>query len=113
VFSATLGRKLRPLEWDRFFGAVEEGMTLRERIDALLPLVHAHFDTDAFDEFCDTHLADLDAVTHEWFGTEDARDAVRRKVAALFPPHEVEEFTDVFFQRIQQWRADDAAGVQP
>jgi hypothetical protein len=113
VFSATVGRKLQPLEWDRFFDAVEDGMTLQERIDALLPLVHAHFDTDAFHEFCDTHLADLDVVTHEWFGTEDAREAVRRKVAALFPPHEVEEFTDLFFQRIQLWRADDAAGVQP
>ncbi|MEJ2202885.1 MAG: hypothetical protein P8170_02115 [Gemmatimonadota bacterium] len=113
VFSATVGRKLQPLEWDRFFDAVEDGMTLQERIDALLPLVHAHFDTDAFHEFCDTHLANLDAVTHEWFGTEDARDAVRRKVAALFPPHEVEEFTSKFFQRIQQWRSDTAVEVKP
>ena len=113
TFAAATGRKLRPLQWDQFFGAVAEGMTLRERIDALLPLVHAHFQTERFQEFCDAHLGHLDEVTHEWFGTEDARDAVRRKVAALFPPHEVEEFTDLFFQRIQQWRSDFAAGVKP
>ena len=113
TYAAATQRKLSPLEWTRFFTAVEEGMTLRERIDALLPMVHEHFETDAFEDFCAKHLPHLDEVTHEWFGTEDAREAVRRKVAALFPPHEVEEFTDTFYQRIQQWRADDAAGVRP
>lgn len=113
TFAAATGRRLRPLQWDQFFGAVEEGMTLRERIDALLPLVHKHFDTERFKEFCAEHLAHLDEVTHEWFGTDDAREAVRRKVAALFPPHEVEQFTDTFFQRIQRWRSDFAAGVKP
>ena len=36
-----------------------------------------------------------------------------RKVAALFPPHEVEGFTQIFYDRIQQWRDDAAAGVKP
>jgi hypothetical protein len=107
TFAATTQRRLRPLEWTRFFDAVAEGMTLRERVDALLPLVHEHFQTEAFGEFCEEHLGHLDEVTHEWFGTDDARDAVRRKVAALFPPHEVEGFTETFYQRIQRWRADD------
>jgi hypothetical protein len=113
TFAAATGRKLRPLEWNRFFGAVEDGMTLKERIDALLPLAHEHFQTEAFGEFCETHLPHLDQVTDEWFGTEDAREAVRRKVAALFPPHEVEEFTETFYQRIQKWRHDEAAGARP
>lgn len=113
TFAAVTERKLRPLEWTRFFAAVEEGMTLRERIDALLPLVHDHFDTERFHEFCATHLSHLDEVTHAWFGTDDAKEAVRRKVAALFPPHEVEEFTEVFFARIQQWRNDTGAEVTP
>ena len=29
---------------------------------------------------------------------------MRRKVTALFPAHEVEEFTELFWQRIQEWR---------
>ncbi len=48
------------------------------------------------------------AVADEFFGTEQARDAVRQKVAALFPAHEVEEFTELFCRRIQKWRADEA-----
>jgi hypothetical protein len=44
-------------------------------------------------------------VAAEFFGTQEAKDAVRQKTAALFPPHEVEKFTELFWQRIQQWRA--------
>jgi len=102
---------VKQLDWQPFFDAVEDGMTLRERLDALVPLAKKRFDTDRFEEFCATHLADLDAVAHDWFGTDDAKEAVRRKVAALFPPHEVEAFTDLFIQRIQQWRADQPAGA--
>jgi hypothetical protein len=111
TFAAATGRKVKQLDWQPFFDAVEEGMTLRERLDALVPLAMKRFDTDRFEEFCAKHLAHLDAVTHDWFGTDDARDAVRRKVAALFPPHEVEAFTDLFFRRIQQWRADEPTGA--
>jgi hypothetical protein len=113
VFAATTRRRVIPLEWPRYFDAVEEGMTLQERVDALMPLARARFDADHFEEFCAQHLGHLDEVAYEWFGTDEARDAVRRKVAALFPPHEVEEFTQVFFDRIQQWRDDAAAGVKP
>lgn len=111
TFVATTRRRLRPLEWSHFFDTVDDEMTLSERIDALLPLVHEHFETERFEEFCATHLGHLDEITHEWFGTDAARDAVRRKVAALFPPHEVDDFTEIFFQRIQKWRADEAAGA--
>jgi len=110
VFAATTGRKIKELEWRRFFAAVEEGMTLQERLDALLPIVHERFDTQQFEEFCAKHLGHLDEVAHEWFGTDDARDAVRKKVAALFPPHEVDDFTGVFFDRIQRWRTDQGVG---
>ena len=58
---------------------------------------------EAFEEFCAEHLADLDDVTLEFFTTEVARDAVRQKVVSLFPEHEVEEFTDLFFDRSQTW----------
>jgi hypothetical protein len=104
VFAAATGRRVKRIDWDAYILKVDPEMTLDERIDALLPQVHARFDTDAFGEFCERHLSHLHEVTHEWFGTDAARDAVRRKVAAVFPPHEVDEFTDLFFSRIQDWR---------
>jgi hypothetical protein len=106
LFAAATGRRVKQLDWDSFLDAVEPEMTLKERIDALLPIVHARFDTEAFHEFCDRNLGHLHEVTHTWFGTDQARDAVRRKVAALFPPHEVDDFTNKFYDRIQEWRVD-------
>jgi hypothetical protein len=32
---------------------------------------------------------------------------VRRKVANIYPAHEVDEFTELFWQKIQQWRNDE------
>ena len=58
-----------------------------------------------FEEFCANELGDLDAVALEFFATDQARDAVRQKVQALFPDHEWDEFTELFIGRIQDWRA--------
>ncbi len=104
LFAAATGRTVKRIDWDAFIRKVDPEMTLMERIDILMPVVHERFDTPAFEDFCAEHLSHLHAVTHEWFGTDDARDAVRRKVAAVFPPHEVDEFTELFFSRVQHWR---------
>ena len=83
-----------------------QDLPYREKLRALRARSRdSAFDTEAFGEFCARHLGHLDAVADEFFGTEQARDAVRQKVTALFPAHEVDEFTELFYGRIQQWRA--------
>lgn len=104
LFAAATGRRVKQVDWDSFIDRVEPEMTLRERIDALLPVVHERFDTAAFEDFCEEHLSHLHEVTHAWFGSDAARDAVRQKVVAVFPEHEVDEFTEIFFDRLQRWR---------
>jgi len=109
VFCAVTRRPMRPnLDWRPFFDAVEKGMSLRERLAATAAVARERFDTDRFLEFCGEHLARLPEVAHAFFGTETARDAVRQKVTALFPAQEVEEFTEVFWKRIQEWRENPA-----
>jgi hypothetical protein len=112
IFAAATGRRVKRIDWDAFILKVDPEMTLMERIDALMPSVHDRFDTEVFEEFCATHLPHLHEVLHEWFGTDDARDAVRRKVAAVFPPHEVDAFTETFFERIQNWRSHNPVEVE-
>ncbi len=111
VFVAASQRKMRPLMWDRFFSLVDDEMTVRERLDAAMPLVHKHFQTEAFDEFCAKNLSHLEEAAMEFFASDLGRDAVRQKVAALFPEHEVDQFTELFWKRIQDWRADQATRV--
>jgi hypothetical protein len=62
------------------------------------------FESDRFAEFCAQQLPHLDEVAWEFFGTPTAKEAVRKKVAALFPAHEVEEFTEHFWGLVQFWR---------
>ena len=59
---------------------------------------------DQFESFCATHLPHLDEVADQFFASETVHDAIRQKVTALFPAHEIEEFTELFWNRVQQWR---------
>ena len=62
-----------------------------------------------FEEFCASGLDGLDEVAHDYFGTDRCRDIIRWKVASLFPEHEVDEYTERFWDLIQQWRATDTS----
>lgn len=109
IFCAAV-RRQKPLNlnWAPYYEIADSDRNYREKIAAYGDLAHAHFETDRFVEFCDTHLSHLDDVTHEWFDTEEARSAVHKKVDSLFPEEEVEEFTDLFMQRIQKWRDEES-----
>ena len=114
LFCAATRRKMRiNLDWQPFFDACRPGMSVGERVRACAAIAEARFETDRFVEFCDTHLAELDEVADEFFGGEAARDAVHAKVASLYPDHEVEEFTALFFDRIQAARREEPPGAVP
>jgi len=108
AFCAVTERKMRrTLDWEPFYAIAEEReMPYRERLRAYARVAAERFEAAAFEDFCARHLAHLDEVAWEFFATPVARDAVRRKVAALFPAHEVETFTELFWRRIQAWRTD-------
>ncbi len=109
IFCAATRRRVRHnLDWEPYFEVAAEDLPYREKLRRYALLARQTLDAAAFEDFCTTHLPHLDAVADEFFGTEQARDAVRQKVAALFPAHEVEEFTELFCRRIQKWRADEA-----
>ena len=48
-------------------------------------------------------------MAFDFFATDDAREAVRLKVEALYPAHEVERFTELFWSRIQRWRDEEGS----
>ncbi len=108
VFCAATRRRKRPnLDWEPFFEIAREDAPFREKVRRYGEIARRRFDEERFEEFCRTHLAHLDEVAWEFFGTDVAKEAVRRKVAALFPAHEIEEFTEHFFAAIQRWRDDE------
>jgi hypothetical protein len=106
LFAATTRRRMpKCLDWDPFLEIADDpDAPFRERLRRYAALARERFDADRFEEFCGRHLGNLDAVAHEFFGSPEAKEAVRVKVAALFPAHEVEEFTERFWGEIQEWR---------
>ena len=111
IFCAATRRRVRSnLDWAPYFAIAAEDLPYREKLRRYARLARQAFDADAFEEFCARHLPHLDTVADEFFGTEQAHDAVRQKVAALFPAHEVDQFTELFWGRIQAWRAAEGRG---
>lgn len=107
VFCAATKKKMRrTLDWEPFYEIAKTERTYEEKLDAYAAIADERFETARFEEFCAKHLSHLDAAAWEFFGTADAKDAVRLKVMALFPPSEVEQFTELFWQRIQKWRSE-------
>jgi len=105
IFCAATQRRVRHnLDWEPWFEIAAEDLSYREKLRRYALLARQVLDADAFQEFCATQLGHLDAVADEFFGSEQARDAVHQKVTALFPAHEVEQFTELFYGRIQRWR---------
>ena len=97
------------LVWEPYFEiAGDPDRSYEEKLAAYASLAAAHYDTDRFNEFCDRFLTDLDEVALEYFGTDRAHEAVRRKVAVLFPADEVDQFTAHFWGLVQFWRHTEA-----
>ncbi|MCA1735835.1 MAG: hypothetical protein LC739_06940 [Actinobacteria bacterium] len=119
LFVAATGRKVRHNpDWEAFFEIADSGAPYREKLSGYAALAHHRFETDRFLEFCDHHLSHLDEITWEYFSTDRALEAVRRKVAVIFPPHEVERFTEHFWGLLQFWRRTerdrlDLSGSRP
>ena len=108
IYCAVTKRKMRPnLDWAPYFKIADrQDLSFQEKLDLYAAIAHKRLDTERFEAFCDNHLGHLDEVVSRFFGSEAAHAAIAQKVASLFPAHEHETFTDLFWQRIQGWRAN-------
>ena len=110
IFCAATKRPMRiSLDWTPYFEIADSDAPYEEKLAGYAAIANERFQTDEFESFCATHLGHLDGVVHDFFATEVAYDAVRQKVATLFPEHEIGIFTDLFWERIQRWRAEAKA----
>jgi hypothetical protein len=110
IFCAATDRQMRRnMDWAPFYAVADRDLPFRDKLREYARIAHERFETEKFRDFCRTHLPHLDELAYDFFGSDTLRDAVRQKVAALFPAHEVDEFTELFFGRIQRWRAQEGA----
>ena len=105
IFCAATGRRMRQtVDWEPYYEIARRGLPLDEALAEYGRLADDYLDTERFEEFCAQHLAHLEEVSWEFFGTDVVKDAIRQKVEALFPEHEHERFTEHFWGLIKFWR---------
>jgi hypothetical protein len=110
VYCAVTRRRMRQtLDWEPYYEVARQELPYREKLSRYAAIARQRLEADRFAEFCAEHLSHLDAVADEFFASPECREAVRLKVEALYPAHEVEPFTDLFVGRIQRWRAEQSA----
>jgi len=114
IFCAATDRPMRRnMDWAPFYAVADRDLPDREKLREYAKIAHERFETERFRDFCRTHLGHLDELAYEFFGSERMHDAIRQKVTALFPEHEIEPFTELFWNRVQHWREQEgAAGDQ-
>lgn len=109
IYCAATDRSMHAnLDWQRFFDIAAEDRSFDDKLERYAKIALEHFEAEQFEEFCDKHLGHLDEVAHEFFGSDVVMDAIRQKVEALYPAHEVDEFSELFWERIQSWRRDSS-----
>ena len=102
IFCAATKRPMRKnLDWEPFYDDRRRATCrTREQARARTPRSPTSGSRPTrFEEFCAKHLAPprrgrVGVLRHR----RSRKDAVRQKVAALFPAHEVEQFTELFWQ---------------
>lgn len=105
LYCAATDRQMhKNMEWAPFFKIADSDRSPRQKLAEYAKIAHKRFETEEFRKFCKNQLSDLDELAYDFFGSEKLRDAIRQKVQALFPTHEHEEFTELFWDRIQLWR---------
>ena len=110
LYVAATKKRLRiNQDWQPFFDIADKDLPYREKLTQYAKLARERMEAERFEEFCAKHLAHLDEVAWNFFGSERAKTAVRKKVEALFPKHEWDAFTEHFWNELQVWRQEDAA----
>lgn len=102
--AATQRRPVTNLNWHEYFAIADKDIPFDDKLTEYVKLARARFNVDEFEAFCDKHLGHLDEIADEYFAGDEVKAAIREKVEALFPEHEFDEFTELFWNRIQNWR---------
>ena len=109
--AATLRKMRRNLDWSPFYEIAAKDWSFDDKLEAYGQIARERFEVERFESFCHEHLAHVDEVALEFFGTDRAKEAVRLKVEAIFPEHEHEKFTEHFWGLIQFWRKTHGEAV--
>ncbi|GIM93973.1 ATP-grasp domain-containing protein [Paractinoplanes toevensis] len=108
VFCVVTGRKPRlDMDTSRYFAIGDDpSLSYAEKLGEYRRLADEYFETERYEEFCDKHLRNVDAIVYDWVTSEEFRSLLRETVRATYPVHEHEKFLGHFGGLIDAWVRD-------
>lgn len=105
LYCVATERKIRLNQhWQPYFDIADMDIDFDEKVERYDKLAREHFEVEQFEEFDQKYLGDLDEIALDFFGSDRFYQIVEEKVTALYPKHEIRQFTDHFFGLVQFWR---------
>jgi len=102
LFCAATRRPMRKtLDFEPFYAIARQDLPYREKLRGYAAIARERLQSEPFAGFCRQHLGPLEAAARRWFRSERCREAIRRKVAHVYPRHEVDDFTARCFGLVQ------------
>lgn len=111
VFCAVTGRRGKvDLQTQAYFDIADDpDRSYDDKLAGYLELADAHFETQRYREWCDTHLAHLPEAVYDWITGPDFDRILVETVQATYPPHEHEQFLAHFRGLVGSWVHDQQA----
>ncbi|MFN7671748.1 MAG: RimK family alpha-L-glutamate ligase [Planctomycetota bacterium] len=108
LFCAATKRPMRKtLDFEPFYAIARKDLPYRDKLRGYAKVARERLQADEFAEFAHKHLRPVDEAAQAWFRSDRCKDAVTKKVANMYPAHEVADFSARFFDLVKQSVADD------
>ncbi len=111
VFCTATGRvptpHVDPAPW--FTVADRDDLSYDEKLAAYRELADGYFETERYQDFCASRLAEIDEVTHAYVESADFDKVLVDTVTAMFPAHERDQFIAHFRGLLKLWADDERA----
>jgi hypothetical protein len=113
IFCTVTGRRMEVDSHTRRYFDIgdREDLSYREKLAGYRRLADEHFDIDRYQEFCDQHLADLDAKMLDYVDGPEFDALLVATVRAAFPAHEHDQFVAHYRGLLAAWVRDQASRV--
>ena len=86
-----------------------QDLSYEEKLAHYRRLADEYHETDRYEEFCATAMADFDDIALEFFASRDLDDLLVETVRAVYPRHEHDEFVAHFRGLLGLWVRDQGA----
>jgi hypothetical protein len=109
VFATATGRPITPYvdpaPW--FTIADRDDLSYGEKLAAYRTMADRYFDTERYNDFCASRLANIDEIVLEYIESADFDRVLVETVTTTFPPHEHEQFVAHYRGLLAAWASDE------